>query len=108
MYAVIESGGKQLRVAVGETVDVERLEGEVGSKVVFDRVLLIQGGEAAEDAARIGAPTVEGARVQGTVVAQHRGPKILTYTYKPRQNANRRRRGHRQDLTRVKIEAIEG
>ena len=106
MYAVIQTGGKQLRVQVGDVVDVEKLEAEVGGEVVFDRVLLVQG--EAEGQSRVGSPTVDGARVKGKLVGQVRGPKIISYWYRPRQNANRKRFGHRQDLSRVQIEAIEG
>lgn len=103
MYAVIESGGKQHRVQVGQIVRLERLPSDVGSEVVFDRVLLVGAGETVT----VGAPTVSGARVQGSVVEQGRGRKILTYLYKRRQNSNRRRQGHRQDYTAVKIDAID-
>jgi large subunit ribosomal protein L21 len=104
MYAVIETGGKQHRVAVGDVVRIERLDGEVGSEIVFDRVLMVGEGESST----IGAPTVADAVVRGSIVEQGRGDKVLIYTYKPRQNSNRRRQGHRQSYTAVKIEAIEG
>ena len=103
MYAVIETGGKQVRVAVGQIVEVERLAGDTGSEVVFNRVLMIGG----EDNVKLGAPTLDGVRVRGTVVEQGRGVKILIYTYKRRQNSNRKRSGHRQNFTAVKIESIE-
>jgi len=102
MYAVIESGSKQLRVQVGDVVRVESLPGEVGDAVVFDRVLML-GGESPT----LGSPAVEAARVRGSIVEQGRGPKIHIYTYKRRQNSNRKRQGHRQNYTAVKIEAIE-
>jgi large subunit ribosomal protein L21 len=104
MYAVIETGGKQHRIQVGEVVRVDRLPGEAGDPVVFDRVLMIGEG----DAVRVGAPLVEGAQVRGTLVDQGRGKKVLVFTYKRRKNSNRRMRGHRQDFTAVKIDAIEG
>jgi large subunit ribosomal protein L21 len=103
MYAVIESGGRQFRVQVGDVVQVQRLEGEVGGPVVFDRVLMLGG----DDDARLGKPTVDGAAVRGSIVEHGRGKKIRIYTFKRRQNSNRRRMGHRQDYTAVKIEAIE-
>ena len=103
MYAVIHTGGKQHRVQVGEIVRVERLEGEPGGKVVFDQVLAVGDG----DTVKIGAPTVAGASVRGTLVEQGRGKKILIYHYRRRQNANRKRGGHRQDYTAVKIDAIK-
>lgn len=103
MYAVIETGGKQMRVQVGEVVRVELLSGEVGAPVVFDRVLLVGGGEDV----KIGSPTLAGAQVLGSVVEQGRDKKILIYTYKRTQNSNRKRAGHRQGYTAVKIESIE-
>jgi large subunit ribosomal protein L21 len=103
MYAVIETGGQQLRVQVGDVVQVARLTDDVGGAVVFDRVLLVGGG----DEVQVGAPTVDGAKVRGTVVAQERDRKVLIYTYKRRKNSNRKRQGHRQAYTAVKIEAIE-
>jgi len=103
MYAVIETGGKQLRVEVGQVVRVEKLAAEAGSEVVFDRVLAIGG----EGEPRIGSPTVDGALVKGSVVGQVRGDKVVIYTFKKRQNSNRRRAGHRQNYTAVKIDAIE-
>ena len=103
MYAVIESGGKQVRVTVGEVVRVESVSVDVGAEVVFDRVLMVGG----DKTLKLGTPTVDGARVKGSVVEHGRGPKIRLYTYKRRQNSNRRRGGHRQNYTAVKIEAIE-
>jgi len=103
MYAIIETGGKQVRVQVGEMVQVERLTGEVGAEVVFDKVLLLGG-----DDARIGTPTVESATVRGSIVDQGRAKKVISKTYKKRQNSNRRTKGHRQGYTAVKIESIDG
>jgi len=103
MVAVIETGGKQLRVRIGDLVRVESLDGDVGSKVVFDRVLMVGEGEDA----RVGAPSVDGATVSGSIVEQGRGKKIRIYTYKRRQNSNRRQMGHRQAFTAVKIESID-
>ena len=104
MYAVIETGGKQLKVEVGDVVQVETLPAETGAEVVFDRVLMLGGGTSD---ATIGTPSVEGARVKGSVVEHGRGKKIKIFTYKRRQNSNRKRAGHRQNFTAVKIEAIE-
>ena len=103
MYAVIESGGRQLRVQVGEVVHVQRMDGDVGAPVVFDRVLMLGG----EDEARLGTPVLDGAAVRASIVRHGRDKKIRIYTYKRRQNSNRRRMGHRQDFTAVKIESIE-
>ena len=104
MYAVIETGGKQYRVNQGDIIKVEKLTADVGAKVDFDRVLLV--GEGTD--VKVGSPIVDGASVSGTVVEQGRAKKILLYTYKPRQNSNRRRGGHRQNYTAVKIDAIDG
>ncbi|MXV99993.1 MAG: 50S ribosomal protein L21 [Holophagales bacterium] len=104
MYAVIETGGKQVRVEEGDVVDLERLGGvEAGSEVVFDRVLMIGGGEAEPE---VGEPVLEGARVRAQLVSDLRGPKIVVFKFK-RRKGYRRRRGHRQELQRFRIEAIE-
>jgi large subunit ribosomal protein L21 len=103
MYAVIRTGGKQHRVQVGEIVRVDRLEAEAGAAVVFDQVLAVGEG----DSVNLGTPHVSGASVRATVVEQGRGKKVLIFRYRPRQNASRRRGGHRQDYTAVKIEAIQ-
>ncbi len=103
MIAVIETGGKQMRVRVGDLVRVETLDGEVGSEIVFDRVLMIGEGEGAQ----IGSPAVDGAKVLASIVEQGRAKKIRIYTYKRRKNSNRRRMGHRQNYTAVKIKSID-
>lgn len=103
MFAVIDAGGKQVRVKVGDVVRVESLPGDAGVSVVFDKVFMVGGG----DETRIGTPTVKDATVKGSIVEQGRGPKIRIYTYKPRQNSNRRQAGHRQNFTAVKIESID-
>jgi large subunit ribosomal protein L21 len=100
-YAVIRTGGKQYRVAPGDLVRIERLEGDVGSAVEFPEVLLA----AADDTVRIGTPLVSGARVRGTIVAQGRDRKILVFKKKRRKNY-RRRRGHRQSITTVRVTEI--
>jgi len=103
MYAVIVTGGQQHRVEVGDVVNVAHLAGEVGGSVVFDRVLMVGG----EKDPQLGNPTVDGAQVRGTVVAQERDRKVIVYTYKRRKNSCRKTNGHRQQFTAVKIEAIE-
>ena len=103
MFAVIETGGKQYRVQQGDVVRVETLAGDAGDAVAFENVLMIGDG----DSSRVGSPTLEGVRVKGTVVEQGRAKKVLIYTYKRRQNSNRKQAGHRQNFTAVKIEAIE-
>lgn len=103
MYAIIETGGKQYRVAEGVTVDVEKLDVDEGGQVTLDRVVLLQ----KDGEVRVGTPYVESVRVVGRVVKQGKGPKIRGMVYKPKK-AYRRRFGHRQPFTRVRIEAIEG
>jgi large subunit ribosomal protein L21 len=100
-YAIIETGGKQYRVAVGDTLSIEKLSVEPGSGITFDRVLMVGG----DGSAKVGTPLVAGATVQAQVEQQYRGPKIVVFKYKPKKRY-RRRTGHRQALTRVAITAI--
>jgi large subunit ribosomal protein L21 len=100
-YAIIETGGKQYRVAVGDTLSIEKLSVEPGTGITFDRVLMVGG----DGSARVGTPLVAGATVQAQVEQQYRGPKIVVFKYKPKKRY-RRRTGHRQSLTRVAITAI--
>jgi large subunit ribosomal protein L21 len=102
MFAVIRTGGKQYKVATGDIIDIERLAVEAGGEVRFDDVLAVGGGGAA---LKIGQPLVAGAAVLGQVVGPTRGPKIIIFKKKRRQNY-RRKRGHRQMLTTVKITQI--
>ncbi len=102
MYAVVETGGKQYKVAVGDTVDVERLAHQVGDSVVLDRVLMVSDGGNV----RVGQPILEGATVSATVVRQDRGPKVLSYHYSPKKRF-RRLVGHRQEFTRLRIDGIQ-
>jgi len=100
-YAIIETGGKQYRVSVGDRLSVEKLDVENGGSVTFDRVLLVGGrGET-----RVGVPTVAGASVTATVEETYRGEKIVVFKFKPKKRY-RRRTGHRQSLTRLNITAI--
>lgn len=101
-YAIIESGGKQYKAVPGETIEVDRLHVEEGTAITFDRVLLVAGDDGA---VQVGTPTVEGAQVTGTVEAHIKGRKIIVFKYKPRKRY-RVKRGHRQQYTRVKIDAI--
>ena len=101
MYAIIRTGGKQYRVEKGDVLRLERFEGQVGSHVTLDDVLLVGGG----DDVQVGSPTVAGAAVEGTVVEQDRGPKIRVFKYKKRKHY-RRTRGHRQHVTAVRIDAV--
>ena len=100
-YAIIETGGKQYRVSVGDSLAVEKLPVDAGSDVTFDRVLMLGG----DGPARVGTPLVAGASVQGQVQDQYRGEKIVIFKYKPKKRY-RRRTGHRQSLTRIAITAI--
>lgn len=102
MYAIVETGGKQFRVATGDTLDVEKLNAEPGEEVVLDRVLLISN----EGQCQTGTPYVEGAKVVATVVKQDKGPKIVGFKYKAKKN-QRRRYGHRQPFTRLQIQSID-
>jgi large subunit ribosomal protein L21 len=104
MYAVLSSGGKQYRVEAGTTLMLERLDGEpgvAGAQVTFDRVLLIGDGEDVT----IGTPTVAGASVSATVLGEAMGPKLVIFKFKQKVKY-RRRTGHRQHMTRVRIDAI--
>jgi large subunit ribosomal protein L21 len=103
MYAVIQTGGKQYRVKSGEQVKVEALAAEVGAAVSFDRVLMLGEG----DAARIGAPFVDGAKVKATVVAQGRGEKVRIFKMRRRKHYAKTQ-GHRQSFTEVRIDEIVG
>jgi large subunit ribosomal protein L21 len=104
MYAVIRTGGKQYRVASGQVVKIERLAGEVGDTVAFDQVLMI-GHEQADGEPTIGAPLIDGARVTAEVLEQGKGPKVIVFKKKRRKNY-RRRRGHRQLQTVLRIRDI--
>jgi large subunit ribosomal protein L21 len=103
MYAVIRSGGKQVRVAPGESIQIEKLPGEVGDTVELDEVLMVAG----EGDARIGTPLVDGARAVGTITSQGKGPKITIFKMK-RRKGYRRKTGHRQPYTEVRVDRIEG
>lgn len=102
MYAVVETGGKQYRVAPGDVIEVERLDAQEGESVTLDRVMLVVDG----DNVKVGTPLVEGAKVTARVEAVGKHRKILVFKYKPKKNY-RRRYGHRQPFTRLVIESIE-
>jgi large subunit ribosomal protein L21 len=101
MYAVIRTGGKQYSVAVGNQVEVEKLDGDVGSTITLEDVLLIANG----DNVQVGQPTVAGATVVAKITGQYRGNKIIVFRYRPKKRI-RVRKGHRQYLTRLQIESI--
>lgn len=101
MYAIIEACGKQYKVAEGDEVFLEKLEANEGEKVTFDQVLLISDGEKI----KVGTPTVKNAKVEATVVKHGKNKKIVVFKYKAKKN-ERKKQGHRQPYTKVKIEKI--
>jgi large subunit ribosomal protein L21 len=103
MYAVVRTGGKQVRMTPGEAIRVEKLGGEVGDTIELDDVLLLSG----DDGLKVGTPVVEGARVVGTITDQGRGPKIIVFKMK-RRKGYRRKQGHRQDYTEILVDRVEG
>jgi large subunit ribosomal protein L21 len=102
MYAVIETGGKQYRVAPGESIEVETLPGEAGAAVEFNKVLAIVDGDAVK-----AGPAVQGAVVRGSIQAQGRGEKTIVFKFK-RKKQYKRTIGHRQNFTRVAVHEIVG
>lgn len=100
MYAVIVSGGKQYRVSQGDVIYVEKLDQEIDSTVSFDVLML-----GSEDSVEIGTPTLAGAKVEGKVVAQVKGEKIIIFKYKSKKNYHRKA-GHRQAYTKVEITSV--
>lgn len=99
MYAVIETGGKQYRVATGDVIEVETLPVEAGDSVELDQVLLVSGAEGVT----VGTPTVDGARVKATVQGHDRAKKIIVYKHKKNYH---KKQGHRQNFTRLQIDEI--
>ncbi len=100
MYAIVETGGKQVKVEVGQAVYVEKLEVEAGDSYTFDKVLLVSGDET-----KVGAPYIEGATVTAKCEKQGRGKKIIVFKYRPKKHS-RTKKGHRQSYTKLVIEAI--
>ena len=100
MYAIIATGGKQYKVSEGETIKVEKLGTEAGSKFTFDQVLFVSG-----DDVKVGNPTVSGATVEATVVGDGKAKKVIVYKYK-RKTGYHKKNGHRQQYTAVKIDKI--
>ena len=106
MYAVIKTGGKQYRVAANDTLRVEKIAGEAGATVEFNEVLMVGGdGVGGEGTPKIGTPFISGAKVTAEVVEQGRADKVIAFKKRRRKNS-RRKRGHRQELTTVKIRDI--
>ncbi len=102
MYAIIETGGKQYRVNEGDVIFIEKLNVEAGSTIDFDKVIAV----GKEDGMTVGAPYVDGAVVTATAVKNGKGKKITVFTYKPKKDS-KRKMGHRQPYTQVKIESIK-
>lgn len=103
MYAVIKTGGKQYRVAQNDILTIEKLTGDAGATIEFDEVLMVGEGESV----KVGAPLVAGAKVTAELVEQTRGPKVIAFKKRRRKNS-RRKRGHRQDLSLIRITGITG
>jgi large subunit ribosomal protein L21 len=103
VYAVIETGGKQYKAMVGATIDVEKLDAEVGQAIELDRVLMV----AEEGRVRVGRPILDNATVSATVVEHGRRRKVIVFKYRAKQRY-RRKAGHRQWYTRLRIDAIKG
>ncbi len=101
MYAIVETSGKQYRVEPGATIVVDRVDAEEGASITLDRVLLVAGDEI-----KVGAPTVEGAKVEAKVVDHHLGDKVLTFKYR-RRHRTRRKVGFRHSHTTLEIVGIE-
>ena len=102
MYAVVNTGGKQYKVQKGETLRIEKIPGAVGSSVTFDKVLMVADGENI----RVGQPVLENVAVQAQIVEQDKAKKILVFKYK-RRKRYRRKNGHRQPFTAIRIDGIE-
>jgi len=102
MYAIVETGGKQYKVSQGDIIVVEKLDGEVGSDIVLDKVLLVQN----EGQVQVGSPYLQGAKVVAKVVEHGRGEKIIVFKYKPKKNYHKKQ-GHRQPYTKLTVESIQ-
>ena len=102
MYAVIETGGKQYKVSEGDVIEVEKLPEDKNSEITFDRVLMVKG----DDGVKVGSPVVKGAKVSGTLLENGKGDKITVFKYKPKKNY-RKKQGHRQPFSKVKINSIQ-
>lgn len=103
MFAVIKTGGKQYRVAKDDVVTIERVAGAAGAIIEFNEVLMVGSGESV----KVGTPTVAGAKVTAELVGQTRGEKLIAFKKRRRKNS-RRKKGHRQDLSTVRITTITG
>ena len=101
MYAIVQTGGHQYKVAPGDTIEVEKLDAEPGSQVELGEVLMVND----DNGVQVGTPLVSGARVLATVVSHDKGNKLIIFKYKPKKRY-RRKTGHRQSLTRLAIKEI--
>lgn len=101
MHAVIETGGSQHRVAEGDIIEVNRIGSDAGEKVKFDKVFMVHG----DSGVTVGAPLIDGASVEGEIIEHKRGPKVIAFKMK-RRKGYRKKKGHRQDLSLVKINKI--
>ena len=101
-YAIVEDGGKQYKAVIGETIEVDHFAAEIGDELDLERVLLV----ANDDETSIGAPYLEGVKIQATVVSQIKAPKVIVFKYKPKKRY-RVKQGHRQQYTRIRIDSIE-
>jgi large subunit ribosomal protein L21 len=100
-YAIVEDGGKQYKAVIGESIEVDRYPLEVGEEIDMDRILLISDGETT----KVGTPFIQGAKIQGTVIAHTKGPKVTVFKYMAKERI-RTKTGHRQKYTAVRIDAI--
>lgn len=101
MYAIVKTGGKQYKVSEGDVIYIEKLDVADGEKVVFDEILVV----SKDGDVKVGSPVVSGAKVEGTVVKNGRGKKIIVFKYKPKKDY-RKKQGHRQPYTKVQIDKI--
>jgi len=102
MYAVVEQGGKQYRVAEGDTIRIEKTEGSPGDEIILEKVLLVQD----QEDVRVGKPFLDGVRIRAEILAQRRAKKVVIFKYK-RRKGYRKKNGHRQYFTGIRIKAIE-
>ena len=102
MYAVIETGGQQFKIAPGEQLKVDKLDGEVGASVTLDKVLMVR----TDDDLKVGDPYLQGAKVSGEILEQGRHKKVIVFKFK-RRKGYKRTKGHRQDFTKIKINSID-
>lgn len=100
-YAIVEDGGKQFKAVEGGTIEVDHYQGEVGDPIGLEQVLMIVDG----DAVTVGKPLISGAKIEATVLAQIKGPKVISFKYLPKKRF-RQKKGHRQQYTRIRVDSI--